>query len=298
LLDVIIVGGGPAGLSAALILGRSRRRVLIIDAGRPRNAAAVAMHGYLSRDGMAPSEFLRISREQLTNYPTVEFRPGEAVDAQRTKEGFTVHLEDGRSERSRLLLLASGVVDEVPEIEGLKSLYGKSVHQCPYCDGWEHRDEPVAVYGRGKSGAEFALELTAWSRDVILCSDGPAELPANEAGRLSRRGVTVIELAIARLEGEGAQLTGIRFENGEVLQRRALFFLPAQKPCSHLPKKLGCKFADAACLEVTDEAEANVPGVFAAGNASAGLQMVIIAAAEGAKAGVMMNQLLIDRECT
>lgn len=298
LLDALIVGGGPAGLSAGLILGRSRRRVLIVDAGRPRNAAALAMHGYLSRDGMAPSEFLQIGREQLTTYPNVEFRRGEAVDAARTKEGFIVHFEDGRSVRSRLLLLASGVVDEIPEIEGLTALYGKSVHQCPYCDGWEHRDQPIAVYGGGKGAAEFALELSAWSRDVVLCSNGPAELPSREAERLLRRGVSVIELPIDRLEGEDGQLSAIRFRNGESLERRALFFLPAQSPCSHLPKKLGCRFADDACLEVGDESEANVPGVFAAGNASVGLQMVIIAAAEGAKAAVMMNQLLIDRECT
>jgi thioredoxin reductase len=150
--DVIIVGGGPAGLSAALVLGRSRRRVLVCDNGRPRNAASHGLHGYLTRDGILPGELLRIGGEQLEPYG-VEFRQIEAADAERDVGGFSVLLAGGECVRSRLLLVATGVVDRLPEIDGVRELYGRSVFHCPYCDGWEMRDEPLAVYGRGRQGA-------------------------------------------------------------------------------------------------------------------------------------------------
>src|SRR5262245_30346197 len=148
--DVIIVGAGPAGLSAALMLGRSRRRVLVCDTGHPRNAAARAMHGFLTRDGMPPLEFLAIAREQLRQYDTVELRGVEVVEAAcHPDASFHVALADGARHTSRKLLIATGVVDNVPEIPGFRELYGRSVFHCPYCDGWEVRDQPLAIYGRG-----------------------------------------------------------------------------------------------------------------------------------------------------
>src|SRR3954468_3807078 len=164
--DVIIVGGGPAGLSAALVLGRCRRRVLLIDSGHPRNEAARMMHGFISRDGTPPKEFLRLSREQLAKYENVELRDGCVETASRGNEQFTVRTSDGQEFTSRILLLASGLVDDVPEIEGIKQFYGKSVHLCPYCDGWEHKDEKICVYGPGQMGADLALVMLGWTCDV------------------------------------------------------------------------------------------------------------------------------------
>jgi thioredoxin reductase len=163
--DAIILGGGPAGLSAALILGRCRRRVILCDTGRPRNAASRALHGFLTRDGIEPAEFLRIGRRQLARYGTVLVRR-QAVDARRTDGGFEVDLAGGGRLVARTLLIATGVADRLPPIEGLRALYGRAVFHCPYCDGWEVENRPLAVYGRGRSGMGLALALRTWSRQV------------------------------------------------------------------------------------------------------------------------------------
>src|ERR671914_1663155 len=169
--DVIIVGAGPAGLSAGLILGRCRRRVLICDSGEYRNAASHSMHGFLSRDGMQPGEFLRVGREQLEPYG-VEVRNVKVTDARRSETGFDITLNNEKHEVCKKLLLATGVIDRIPPVKGIADLYGRRVFHCPYCDGWELRDQPLAVYGRAQKGLDLALALTTWSGDVVLCTDG------------------------------------------------------------------------------------------------------------------------------
>src|SRR4051812_20151566 len=164
--DCIIVGGGPAGLSGALMLGRCRRRVLVCEGGEPRNARAAGLHNYLTRDGTNPLEFLRLAHEEVRQFPTVEFLSTEIRDARPFADGFKVTGTDAVELSTRKLLLATGVVDELPDIDGLLPLYGKSVHHCPYCDGWEWRDQPVAVYGRGEEGSALALSLTVWTDDL------------------------------------------------------------------------------------------------------------------------------------
>jgi thioredoxin reductase len=296
MIDVIIVGGGPAGLSAALVLGRSRRRVLVCDAGQPRNAASKAMHGFLSRDGMDPAEFLSVSREQLRRYPDVEIRLIEVLKASRHENGFEVTMADGGVARSRMLLLATGISDTLPDIEAIERFYGRTVHHCPYCDGWEHRDRPLAIYGRGTPGLEFAVELLVWSRDLVLCTDGPSQLDEVGFKKLARLGVRVIETPIARLEGDEDQLGGIRFKDGTFLAREALFFSPRQKQCSALARQLGCDLNTEDAIECGENAATCIPGLFAAGNASRGLQLVIIAAAEGTQAAFAMNQALLEAD--
>jgi thioredoxin reductase len=184
--DVVIVGGGPAGLSAALVLGRCRRRVLLCDAGQPRNAASAHLHGYLTRDGINPREFLRLGRSELAQYDTVEVRDVHVTDARCESSRFSTTLATGETVCSRKLLLATGVVDNVPAIEGLRELYGKSIFHCPYCDGWELREQPMVVYGRGERGYGLSLELTGWTRDMVLLTDGPCELDEDQRERLER----------------------------------------------------------------------------------------------------------------
>ena len=174
--DVIVIGAGPAGLSAALMLGRCRRRVLVCDTGKPRNAASRAMHGFLSRDGIAPADFLKIAREQMQRYDTVELRDIEVTAAECRESRFHVTLADGSVQQSRKLLIATGVVDNLPEVPGFRELFGTSVFHCPYCDGWEVRDRPLAIYGRAERGLGLSLELLGWSRDLVLCTDGPSEI--------------------------------------------------------------------------------------------------------------------------
>ncbi|HEV8177860.1 MAG TPA: NAD(P)/FAD-dependent oxidoreductase, partial [Gemmatimonadales bacterium] len=294
--DCIVVGAGPAGLSGALMLGRCRRSVLVCDAGKPRNAQSSGLHGYLTRDGMHPAEFLRRARKDLARYSTVEFHRGEVTEARRTSGGFSVVCAGGLRLSARKLLLATGVVDEVPDIDGIRDLYGKSVHHCPYCDAWEWRDQGLAVYGRAESGMALALGLTVWSDDVVLCTDGPAGLSDEEAARLDQAGIDVREDPVVRLEGQDGLLDRVVFAEGDPLPRRALFFCSGQHPRSLLAERLGARFNAKGTVE-TGECEAtNVPGLYVAGDASKDVQFVIVAAAEGSEAGMAINRVLLKED--
>ena len=295
--DVVIVGAGPAGLSAALFLGRCRRTVLLCDNGHPRNEASQAMHGFLTRDGMPPLEFLRVGREELRPYTTVECRDVTVTDARCGPSGrFETTLETGEVIESRKLLIATGVRDNLPEIPGMRELYGSSVFHCPYCDGWEVRDEPLAVYGRGERGYGLSLELTAWSRDILLCTDGPSEIDESKTARLTRNGVTIREERVSRLEGRDGALERIVFADGEPSRRRALFFTTGQHQQSALAIRLGCEFNDKGTVRTGKYETTHLPGLFVAGDASRAVQWVIVAASEGAEAAFAINTDLIKED--
>jgi thioredoxin reductase len=295
--DVVIVGAGPAGLSAALILGRSRRRVLVCDTGKPRNAASQAMHGYLTRDGIPPREFLRIAREQLKEYDRVELRDVEVTTAECGADHcFHATLATGERVTSRKLLIATGVVDNLPEIPGFAELFGGSVFHCPYCDGWEVRDQPIAIYGRAARGFGLALELTGWSRDLVLCTDGPPEIDGEGLARLARHGIAVREDRVARLEGRDGILERVVFETGDPLPRRALFFTTGQEQRSRLAIALGCRFNDKGTVRTGKYETTHLPGLYVAGDASRAVQWVVVAAAEGAEAAFAINTDLLKED--
>jgi thioredoxin reductase len=293
--DVVIVGGGPAGLSAAVVLGRCRRKILICDHGKPRNAAAHRMHGYLTRDGTNPLEFLRMGRDEVGRYG-VEFRDIEVVSARRRGEGFEVTLVDRTRVRSRMLLIATGVVDHLPEIEGAREMYGRSLWHCPYCDGWEARDMPLAVYGRAQHGFSLALGLLTWSKDLVLCTDGQARLRREGLERLERHGIIVRTEKIARLEGRKGQMERIVFADGSTLERKGMFFSTGQRQVCDLAKQLGCRFNKKGTVVTNRRQETGIPGLYVVGDASHDAQFVIVAAAEGAKAALMINTVFQERE--
>jgi thioredoxin reductase len=296
-IDVIIVGAGPAGLSAALMLGRCRRSVVVFDSGTPRNARSQALHGYLTRDGIAPVDFLALARRELATYRTVHIRDQEvsAVECQPDR-CFLVTLASGEQVRSRKLLLATGVVDNLPDIPGFRELYGQSVFHCPYCDGWERCDQPLAIYGRGARGLGLALELTVWSRDLVLCTDGPSELEPDDLSRLARHGIGVREERVTRLEAADGVLSCIVFADAPPLPRRGLFFTTGQYQRSDLLERLGCQFNDKGTVRTGKYETTHLPGLFVAGDASRAVQWVVVAAAEGAEAAFAINTDLLKED--
>jgi thioredoxin reductase len=295
--DVVVVGAGPAGLSAALILGRCRRRVLVFDHGQPRNRASRALHGYLTRDGVSPAEFLRLARAELAAYETVEVRDVEVAAAECHPDGrFLVTLATGETYPARKLLLATGVVDNLPEIPGFRELYGRSVFHCPYCDGWEVRDAPLAIYGRGARGAGLSLEMTAWSRDLVLCTDGAPDIDDATLDRLARNGIAVRTERVVGLEGRDGLLSEVVFDDGPPLPRRALFFTTGQYQRSDLLVHLGCEFNEKGTVRTGKYETTHLPGLFVCGDASRAVQWVVVAASEGAEAAFAINADLIRED--
>jgi len=294
LYDVVVVGGGPAGLSAALMLARCRRRVLVCDAGQPRNAASRGVHGYLTRDGTPPAELLRLAREELCRY-NVEQRTVTVAAVDRVDADFTVTLDDGERLMTTSVLIATGVRDHLPAIDGLEACFGISVHHCPYCDGWEVRDQRIAVVGERVSPAGLALALKTWSNHIVVAANGQARLTAAERRRLHDFGIPVYPAPIARLEHQDGHLRRLVFETGNSVDCDALFFTADQRQQCDLAMRLGCEFNRRGAVKTNRLGQTCVPGVYVVGDASRDVQFVVVAAAEGAKAGVAINRALQER---
>ncbi|PTX22538.1 thioredoxin reductase [Pontibacter mucosus] len=293
--DVIIIGGGPAGLNAAMLLGRSRRKVIVFDSGEPRNRWSQSMNGFLSSDGVNPREFIQKGRAELAKY-NIELADIKVESATYSKGEFVVNDEHGKVYRSRKLLLATGLKDTLPELEGVEEMYGKSVHHCPYCDGWENRDKAIAVYGPERKGVGQALAMKNWSDNVTLYTDGTDSLRQLDLELLERNEVKVVKEKITRLEGEDGMLQHIVLGNGEKRPQQALFFSLGTKQQSPLGEELGCEFTSKGVIKTRRQQHSNIPGLFVAGDAARDMQMVVVAAAEGAKAGVAINMELQEED--
>jgi thioredoxin reductase len=296
--DAVIVGGGAAGLSAALVLGRCRREVLVCDDGHPRNAASAAVHCLLGHEGIGPSDLLAKGKSDLERYTTVTTTSQHVVTVTPSGHRFSVICADGSILMTRKILLATGLEDEVPRLEGIDQFYGRSVHHCPYCDGFEHRDQPLAVYGPGDKAANLALMMKQWSSDVLLCTDGLSPVPSDMEARLQQHGIGICTERIASLEGtaDGA-LQRIRLESGKMLKRAAIFFTTGCHQRSDLSASLGCARDEKGGIIVDPVTEeSSVPGVYVAGDASRDVLLVAVAIAEGAKAGVAINRALLKDE--
>src|SRR5262245_27890841 len=288
--DVVVVGGGPAGLSAALMLGRCRRRVLVCDLGEPRNRRSRALHGYLTRDGIAPPAFNELGRSELAQYG-IEMRCIGVTGAAPATDHYRIDLANGSHEQARFLLIATGVIDDLPGMAGFDECYGRSIFHCPYCDGWEHRGRRLAAFGRAHEAGGLALALRTWSDDVILCTHG-TRLDRRLRERLERNDVAVRTKAVESLAHDDGELTAIVFKGGERVERDVLFFSTGQHPQSDLAISLGCTLTHKGTVRTGTLCDTNVPRVFVAGDASRDAQFVVVAAAEGIKAAVAINKAL------
>ncbi len=293
LYDAVVVGGGAAGFAAATWLARYRRRVAVLDAGETRNRWVEAAHGYLGGDPLRPGELLARAREQLLRYPEAEVCSGRAERVLRGDDGlFVVETGDGPL-RARRLVLATGVRDEFPEVERFFEHYGATVFHCPTCDGYEAKDARVVVFGWSEEVTGFALTLLGWAREVLVVTEGRAfEGDAACRVRLQAGSVPVIEDDAVELLGERGRLEGVRLRDAGVVACDLAFFSIAHHPCAELAEQLGCRLSPEGYVEVDDESATSVPGVYAAGDLTPGLQLLQVAAAKGAIAGVACSQSL------
>ncbi len=287
---MIIVGGGPAGLNAAVVLGRCRRRVLVFDNQTYRNRWSHGVHNYLTQDDILPADFINICHKELYKYGVKLVYKKVVRARQEEKQIFHVKDEDGQSYYSRKLLIATGVQDKLPELPGLIELYGHSVFHCPYCDGWEMRDKRLAVYGKEKDGSELALALRTWSKDVVLLTDGGDRVRLKE--KLEAAGIPVLKKKIEKLQGENGQLEKIIFKNGHELERDALFFVNGFIQQCDLAEVFGCEMNKKGVVITNRKQQTSIKGLYVAGDADMDVQFVVVAAAEGAKAGVIINKEL------
>jgi thioredoxin reductase len=298
--DVVVVGGGAAGLSGALMLGRARRSVAVVDAGSPRNAPAAGVHGFLSRDGMKPAELLEAGREEVRRYGG-ELLDGEVTDAVREGDGFAVSLADGRVLGARRLLVTTGLVDELPNMPGLRELWGNDVLHCPYCHGWEVRDRAIGVLASGPMAVHQALMFRQWSADVTLFLNGMASPSDEEREQLAARGIRVVAGEVDSLEIVDGHLAGVRLRDGDVVARQALAVMPHVVARSGVLRSLGLEPV-AHPSGVGEHIAADptgltaVPGVWVAGNVTDLVAQVLPAAAAGATAGAHINAGLIAED--
>ena len=290
--DVVVVGGGAAGLSAALVLGRARRRVAVVDAGAPRNAPAAHMHGFLSRDGMPPADLLAAGRAEVSAYG-VEVVEDEVLGIE---PGFSVRLAGGRVLRARRILLATGVRDELPDIPGARQRWGRDLLHCPYCHGWEVRDRSIGVLATQPGAVEHALLVRQWSDDVVFFPHSSA-LTAGERDRLRARGIPVVPGEVTRLVVESDRLTGVELADGRVVPRTAVFIRPRGVPSGDgLPAQLGCETDASGNVRVDATGATSASGVWAAGNLVDPRAQVIAAAGAGNTAAIAINAHLVQED--
>jgi thioredoxin reductase len=306
--DVVIVGGGAAGLSAALVLGRTRRRVAVVDAGQPRNAPASHMHGFLGSDGLPPAELLARGRAEVAGYDVdqvygsvIAIAPVDMTPSLRSSTGprFTVALTDGTELATRAVLVTTGLRDQVPAIPGVSERWGRDLLHCPYCHGWEVRDQPIGVLAGDPTGFEDTLAhahiIRQWSDDVVLFANG-ATLTAAQRERLVARAIGVVDDPVVSLAVDDDHLTGVVIDGGRVVPRAAVFVRPQFVPNDTLLVDLGCAVRDNGWVQVDPTGATTVPGVWAAGNATNPRAQVITAAGEGSAAAIAINNALVDQD--
>ncbi|MFM1652932.1 NAD(P)/FAD-dependent oxidoreductase [Brevibacillus sp. B_LB10_24] len=295
--DCAIIGGGPAGLNAALVLGRARRRVALIDNNQPRNAVTHASHGFITRDGTTPGEFRRIAYEEVLRYPSVDHLQTEVVSVGKLASGFELLDSAGLRVQARKLILATGVKEIFPEIDGFYPLYGKSLFNCPYCDGWELRDQPLVVVSEHPSAFHIAKLVLNWSEDLVVCTNGMASLSDEQKTQLESKGVVVREQPIAAFIGQNGQLEQVRFADGIRVPRTGGFVTPQFVQSTPFGEQLGCERTEHGGIKTDPLGRTSIPGLYAAGDASyIAPSQLIYAAADGSRAAMGVNMDLTEED--
>jgi thioredoxin reductase len=294
LFDVIVVGGSYAGLAAGMTLGRSLRNTLIIDSGKPCNRQTPHSHNFITHDGSTPAAIAGKAKAQVLQYPTVQFHQGVAIAAAAAHNQFTVTTQAGETFAAKKLLFATGIADELLPVPGAAECWGISMLHCPYCHGYEVRNEPLALIGNGDMAFEFGRMLSNWSPKLTLLTNGPSTLSEEHTGKLQLHHIAIIEKQIAAFEHTNGHMHKIVFSDNSSLPVTAVFAKAGIKQHCDIPQQLGCQLNQQGLIQVDDFQRTSVPGVYAAGDNSSMFRAVSMAVAAGTKAGALINKELTD----
>ncbi len=292
--EVIIIGGSYAGLAAAMTLGRSLRKVLVIDAGKPCNRQTPHSHNFLTQDGKTPSEISTLSRQQVQAYKTVSFHSDQVISASKTSTGFEIKTEKGSTFNSLKLIFASGIKDILPDIPGLKECWGISVILCPYCHGYEVRNEKTGILANGDFGFEFGKMITNWTKDLTLFTNGKSTLSEDQLEKLASKNVIVSEKKIDQIIQEDGQMKALKFIDGSQVELKALYAKPDFEQSTPLISELGCELKENGYVEVDQLQKTSVSGIFACGDNTNMFRSIAFAVSSGTMAGASCNKELID----
>lgn len=297
-IDCAIIGGGPAGLNAALVLGRARRNVVLFDDNKPRNAVTQETHGFLTRDGVKPTELRDIAHQEIRKYPSVEMRNSRITDVSKHESLFEVVADNGEVLQAKTIILATGLKETLPEIENIHDYYGKSLFNCPFCDGWELRDKPLVVIAEdGQAAFHFTQVVWNWSRNLLVCTNGHSHLTEEQKETLQKKEIEVIEDPITALVGKQGMLERVVFSTHEERMRQGGFVVPKWTQASPFGAQLGCEPTALGGIMTDDFGRTTVPGVYAAGDASVVMpSQLIYAAAAGSRAAAGVSAVLFQSD--
>lgn len=292
LLDVLIIGGGPAGLNAALVLGRARKNVVVIDDETPRNWVTRETHGFVTRDGASPREFRKAAKEQIAAYPSVQFASDTATAITGSDGDFVVKTTQGASYRTKKILFAVGKKDLPLDINGLTEVYGKSAFVCPYCDGWELRDQSLVIIVNGVNALHMAKVISGWTERYTICTNGSDSLTDEHREELKQHHVTVFDAPIQSIDSEEGMVQQVVLQDGTAIPCTGVFFQPKLFTGSELPKAIGCEISELGTVIVDASGKTSVAGVYSAGDAASEIYQAITAASLGALSAVSINNEL------
>lgn len=297
LLDCAIIGGGPSGLNASLVLARAQKNVVLFDDDKPRNAVTQQSHGFITRDGIKPSEFKKMAKKDLMKYPNLTIQNERVIHIKKENQTFMIDTNDGHSYRSRKIILSTGLKDVLPNIEGIHDFYGTSLFNCPFCDGWELKDRPLVLISEDERAVHMAKLIVNWSKDLVVCTNGKNIFSNEQKELITKKKINVIEKEIIALKGENGHLETIQFKGGEEIRRDGGFVTTGIAQASSLAENLGCNVNKMGGIETDPFCRTNIDGVYVSGDASiiAPAQLVI-AAGEGSKVAISVVHDLVNED--
>ncbi|MFD1736721.1 NAD(P)/FAD-dependent oxidoreductase [Bacillus salitolerans] len=297
LLDCVVIGGGPSGLNASLVLARAKKNIILFDDDKPRNAITHESHGFITRDGIKPSEFKRKAKEDLMKYPNISVHNQRVIDIRKENQYFIIHTDDGNDYRSAKVILSTGMKDVMPDIKGMHDFYGTSLFNCPFCDGWELKDRALVVISENERAFHMTKMIFNWSKDLVVCTNGNKIFSKEQKELLTKNSIIVIEEKIVTLKGENGHLEKIQFNNGEEIVREGGFVTTGLEQASPLAQNLGCIMNNMGGIETDDFGRTNIEGVYASGdNRMSAPSQLIIAASEGCKVAMGVISDLVNED--